>query len=108
MDDDVKDDDVKDDDVKKSTLAKLSGKLNDLDTKLDKLKAKAASSAGTAKAEYEKTMDELQGKRKEAEEYLKKLKVASGEGWKELTSGTREAIGSLNKSIKNALRKFKK
>jgi hypothetical protein len=39
---------------------------------------------------------------------LKKLKVASGEGWKELTSGTREAIGSLNKSIKNALRKFKK
>lgn len=104
----AKDENVKDENAKKSYLAKLSGKLNDLDTKLDKLKAKAASSAGTAKAEYEETIDELQGKRKEAEEYLKKLKVASGEGLKELTSGTREAIGSLNKSIKNALRKFKK
>jgi DNA mismatch repair ATPase MutS len=65
-----------DDNLKKSYLAKLAGQLNDLDKKLDELKAKAASSAGTAKAEYEKTVDELRGKRKEAEEYLKKLKAA--------------------------------
>jgi hypothetical protein len=57
---------------------------------------------------YEKTVDELQGKRKEAEEHLQKLKVASEEGWKELTRGTKKAIGSLNKSIENAVRKFKK
>ena len=75
---------------------------------LGELKAKAASSAGTAKAEYEKTVDELRGKMKEAEVHLQKLKVASKEGWKELKRGTRKAIGSLNKSIENAIRKLKK
>jgi len=97
-----------DNDVKKSSLAKLSGKLNDLDKKLDELKAKAASSAGTVKAEYEKTIDELRGKRKEVEEYFEKLKSARKEGWKELKRGTRKAIGSMNKSIESAIRKFKK
>jgi DNA anti-recombination protein RmuC len=97
-----------DNNFNKSFLAKLSGKLNDLDNKLDELKAKAASSAGTAKAEYEKAIDELQGKQKEAEEYLKKLKAASGEGLKELKKGTKKALDSMTKSIDNAIRKFKK
>jgi len=97
-----------DNNLKKSYLAKLTGQLTDLDKKLGELKAKAASSAGTAKAEYEKTVDELRGKMKEAEVHLQKLKVASKEGWKELKRGTRKAIGSLNKSIENAIRKLKK
>jgi F0F1-type ATP synthase membrane subunit b/b' len=96
------------DTVKKSFLAKLTGQLNDVDKKLGELKAKASSAAGTAKAEYEKTLDELLGKRKEAEEQLQKLKAASEEGWKELKRGTRKAIGSISKSIANAIRKFKK
>lgn len=75
-----------DDNVKKSNLAKLANQLNDLDKKLDELEAKAASSAGTAKAEYNKTVDELRGKRKEAEEHLQKLKSASAEGWKSTSS----------------------
>jgi len=97
-----------DNNSKKSYLAKLASQLNDLDKKLDELKAKAASSVGTVKAEYEKTVDELRGKRKEAEEHLQKLKVASKEGWKELKRGTRKVIGSMNESIENAIRKFKK
>jgi F0F1-type ATP synthase membrane subunit b/b' len=97
-----------DNNLKKSYLAKLAGQLNDLDKKLGELKAKAASSAGTAKAEYEKLVDELRGKRKEAEEHLQKMKAAREEGWKELKRGTKKAIGSLNKSIENAIRKFKK
>ena len=96
-----------DDNAKKSQLAKLSGKLNELDNKLEELKAKAASSAGTAKAEYEKTIDELRGKRKEVEEHLGKLKTASEEGWKELKKGTKKALDSMSKSIDNAIRKFK-
>ena len=101
-------DDNSDDKSKKSNLAKLADQLNALDKKLDELKIKAASSAGAAKAEYDKTVDELQGKRKEIEEHLQKLKVASEEGWKELKRGTKKAIGSLNKSIDNAIKKFKK
>jgi chromosome segregation ATPase len=97
-----------DNDEKKSYLAKLSGKLNDLDKKLDELKAKAASSAGSAKAGYEKTIDELRGKRKEAEEHLEKLKDASEEGWKELKKGTKKTLDSMSKSINNAIKKFKK
>jgi dsDNA-specific endonuclease/ATPase MutS2 len=60
------------------------------------------------KADYEKAVDELRGKRKEAEEHLQKLKAASEEGWKELKRGTRKAIASMTKSIDNAIRKFKK
>lgn len=97
-----------DDISKKSYLAKLSGQLNDLDKKLNELKAKAASSAGTVKADYEKAVDELLGKRKEAEEHLQKLKTASEEGWEELKRGSREAIDSITKSIDNAIKKFKK
>jgi len=97
-----------DDISKKSYLAKLSGRLNDLDKKLNELKAKAASSAGTVKADYEKAVDELLGKRKEAEEHVQKLKTASEEGWKELKRGSREAIDSMTKSIDNAIKKFKK
>jgi hypothetical protein len=93
---------------KKSFLAKLSGQLNDLDKKLNELKAKAASSAGTVKADYEKAVDELLGKRKEAEEHVQKLKAASEEGWKELKRGSKKAIDSMTKSIDNAIRKFKK
>jgi len=97
-----------DNNSKKSYLAKLASQLNDLDKKLDELKAKAASSAGTVKAEYEKTIDELRGKRKEAEEHFEKLKAASKEGWKELKNGTKKALDSISKSIDNAIRKFKK
>ena len=77
-------------DVEKTHITKLSGKLNDLDKKLEELKTKAASSAGTVKAEYEKTINELRGKRKE------------------LKKGTKKAIDSMSKSIDNAIRKFKK
>ena len=97
-----------DNNEKKSHLAKLSGKLNDLDSKLDELKAKAASSAGTAKAEYEKAIDELRSERIKAEEHLQKLKTASEEGWKELKRGTKKALDSMSKSIDNVMRKFKK
>lgn len=97
-----------DDNSKKSYLVKLAGQLNDLDKKLNGLKAKAASSAGTVKADYEKAVDGLLGKRKEVEEHLQKLKAASGEGWKEFKRGTRKAIDSMTKSIDNAIRKFKK
>jgi DNA anti-recombination protein RmuC len=97
-----------DNNEKKSHLAKLSGKLNDFDSKLDELKAKAVSSAGTAKAEYEKTIDDLRKKRKEAEEHLKKLKTASEESWNELKRGTKKTLDSMSKSINNAIRKFKK
>jgi len=95
-------------DAKKSSLAKLSDKLNDLDNKLDELKAKAATSKGNAKAEYEKTIDKLRGERKKVEEHFEKLKAASGESWKELKEGTKKAIDSMSKSIDNAVRKFKK
>ncbi len=97
-----------DNNSKKSYLAKLSGQLNDLDKKLDELKAKAASYAGTVKTDYEKAVDELLRKRKEAEEHLQKLKTASVEGWKELNRGTKKVIDSMTKSIDNAVRKFKK
>jgi prefoldin subunit 5 len=97
-----------DNDVKKSSLAKLSGRLDDLDNKLDELKAKADSSAGNAKAEYEKTIGELRGERKKVEEHIEKLKAASGEGWKELRKGARKALDSMSKSVDNAIRKFKK
>ncbi|MBN2324866.1 MAG: hypothetical protein JXQ30_14140 [Spirochaetes bacterium] len=97
-----------DNNSKKSYLAKLSGRLNDLDKKLNELKAKAASSAGAVKADYEKAVDELQEKRKEAEEHVQKLKAASEEGWKELKRGSSKAIDSMTKSIDNAIKKFKK
>jgi uncharacterized coiled-coil DUF342 family protein len=97
-----------DNDVKKSSLAKLSGRLDDLDNKLDELKAKAASSVGTVKAEYEKTIGELREKRKKVEEHFEKLKAASGGSWKELKEGTRKALDSMSKSIDNAISKFKK
>jgi len=97
-----------DDTSKKSYLAKLSDQLNDLDKKLNELKAKAASSAGTVKADYEKVVDELLGKRKEAEEHVQKLKTASEEGWKGLKRGSKKAIDSMTKSIDNARKKFKK
>ena len=97
-----------DNDVEKTHITKLSGKLNDLDKKLEGLKAKAASSVGTVKADYEKTINELRAKRKEVEEKLQKLKTASGEGWKELKKGTKKALDSMSKSIDNAIRKFKK
>src|SRR3972149_5383410 len=88
-----------DNDVKKSKLAKLSDRLNDLDKKLDELKAKASSSAGTVKADYEKLVDELRGKKKEAEAHFEKLKTASEESWKELKKGTKKTIDSMNKTI---------
>jgi hypothetical protein len=39
---------------------------------------------------------------------LQKLKVAGGEGLKELKKGAKKALDSMGKSIDNAMRKFKK
>jgi hypothetical protein len=94
--------------IKKSNLAKVSDQLDDLDKKLNELKAKASSYTDTVKADYEKIVDELQRKKKEAEAHLERLKTASNESWKELKKGTEKTIDSMNKTIKKALAKFKK
>ncbi len=93
---------------KKSYLRKMAEALEQLDTKVAELKAKAARAGEEAKVEIDKKVVELTAKQQEAKQKLQELKEAGADKWESLKGRTEKAREGLEEAVGKILAKFKK
>jgi hypothetical protein len=85
----------------------LSKQLNEIDTKMADLKARAQSAGAQAKAEWEARRPQLEAQRDAAARKLDELKQSSKEAWEQTRTKTEAAFSELEKGFKEAWAKLK-
>lgn len=80
----------------------LEGKLNELDSEINELKAKVSDAGKETKAKYDEMIEALQQKQKDAKNKLENLKSASAERWEDFKSGIETALEDLRKKYNEA------
>ncbi len=91
---------------KEKILTTLEDELGQWKEKIDILKAKEEKVKEEHKAEYEKHLNDVLLKEKEAEDMFKRLKSAGDKEWEEVKEGVDKAWKELEDAINRALEKF--
>lgn len=92
--------------TKQAYQEKVKAQLNNLNAQIDQMKAKAAEANADAAIEYNKMIDDLTGKRNEAQVKLDEIGRASEDAWEDLKVGFESAWNDLNVALKSAMNKF--
>jgi uncharacterized coiled-coil DUF342 family protein len=92
---------------KDAYVQKLHAKLDGWNAEIDKLKAKADKAEAESRLEYQKEIENLQERRREAEEKLTELGQAGDGVWEDLKSGVQSAWDSMEEAVKSARTRFK-
>lgn len=87
---------------------KMQAKIDQWRSEMDRLKAKASEADADARIEYEKQMDNLKEKQKEAAARLNELRDAGSEAWDEMKSGVEKAARELGDAFASATEKLNK
>ena len=90
-----------------TVVRKLSTELNELDTKMADLKAKAQKAGEQAKSEWETQRPRLEAQREAAAKKLDELKASSKEVWDQTRTKTEAAFAEVQKGFKEAWSKLK-
>ena len=93
-------------DDKSAYRQKLEARLDQWRAEIDSLQAKAVEASANARMEYEKQVDDLRDKQKDAQAKLKELDETSGEAWKDLKGGIEKAWDDLGDAVKSAQERF--
>ena len=94
-------------DRKTEYVEKLSAQMVEWDAQIDSLKYKADSATADVKADYNKQIDALLLKRKEAELKLQGISAASDDTWEELKEGTDNTWNEVQTILHDAIVKIK-
>ena len=86
---------------------KLSGQLNEIDTMMAALKARAQKAGDQAKAEWEARRPQLEAQRDATAKKLDELKQSSKETWEQTRTRTEAAFSELEKGFKEAWARLK-
>ena len=92
---------------KQSFQKKLEAQLDEWDAKLKELQAKAKDSTVKTRAEYEKQLEAIAGRRATAEKKLRELRKHSEEAWEELKEGTEKAWNEMREAMERIVARFK-
>jgi hypothetical protein len=84
----------------------LNARIAVLDRQLDELKARSARAGASAKADIERELSELQGRRGELTLRLEELKASSKEAWVKTRDATLAAFDQLTDGINKAAGQF--
>jgi len=93
--------------MKEAYQKKLQAQLDEWNTEIDKLKAKAEKAEADSQLEYYKLIEEFRSKQQAAQQKLDELKGAGEGAWEDLTAGVESAYDSLANAIKSAASRFK-
>lgn len=88
-------------------IEKMKSKLDDLNSEISKLEAKARDKKASFKEDYDEEIKVLKGKREEAGEKLDELRSASDSAWEEVKRGLENAWNSVTNSVSSAKQKIK-
>lgn len=92
---------------KDAYVQKLKAKMDEWNAEIDKLEAKVDQADAEAKIEYEKQLEDLRAKRKDAEDKMAELQQAGEGAWEDLKAGIESAWDSLGSALKSASSRFK-
>lgn len=93
--------------AKQAFQQKLEAQLQDWDDKLDELKAKAREAKAELRADYEKQLDVLSGKRATVQAKLQELRLRTEDAWEDLKGGTERAWDEMRKALDQIASRFK-
>lgn len=86
---------------------KLEAQLKEWDAKLDELKTKALEAKAEIRADYEKQLEILAGKRAAAQAKMQELRLRTEDAWEDLKSGTEKAWDEMRKALDQIASRFK-
>ena len=94
---------------------KIEAQLQEIDAKIDVLKAKVSKAGVDARIELEERLEALRGKRRDLSAGIDRLKDAGEDAWEDLKGGienawdeVQEAYADLAKGVSGAVAHFKK
>lgn len=92
--------------MKEAYQKKLQAQLDEWNSEIDILKAKADKAEADSQLEYYKKIEELRSMQEEANNKLIELKDASDDAWEDLKAGMENAWDSLENALKSAKSRF--
>jgi len=85
---------------------KFKAQLDELNAKIDVLKAKAKQAEASLKADYYEAIEDLLKKRSEAQNKLETLRDAGDGAWEDMKQGVDESWNTFAASVKSAASRF--
>ncbi|GGD78675.1 coiled coil domain-containing protein [Lacimicrobium alkaliphilum] len=92
---------------KEAYQKKLQAQLDEWNSEIDKLRAKADQAEADAQLEYYQQIETLREKQQESSRKLEELKAASDDAWQDMKAGIDSAWDSLGRSLESAKSRFK-
>lgn len=75
--------------------------LEELDTRIDELRAKAKQRGREGRRELEKTAERLDRRRERAEKRLQELRTVSGDRWRQFRGHVSDLVDDLKEDVKD-------
>ena len=94
-------------DDKERYQQKMKAQLDQWKAEIDRLKAKASGASADAQLKMNQHIEALEGKIDEGKAKLAALTEATGEAWRDMTSGVDTAWNALKSAFRDASDKFK-
>ncbi len=92
--------------MKETYQKKLQAQLDEWNTEIEKLKAKADKAEADIKLEYYEEIEDLRVQQDVAREKLAALKNASDDAWEDLKAGMDDAWHTLGDAVQKAATRF--
>ncbi len=92
---------------RKQYTEKLKARLDQWNSEIDKLEAKANETEADVKIEYKKQLDELRAQRDHAEVKMKELRDVSDEAWNDMQVGFDKAWDNIAAAVEKARGRFR-
>jgi chromosome segregation ATPase len=92
--------------TKEAYERKLQDQLDEFNTEIDRLKARADKAEADAQPWHRKQIEALQERERIAREKLGELKVAGDDAWEDLKAGIASAWDSVGDALKSAKKHF--
>ncbi|WP_163339045.1 hypothetical protein [Desulfopila sp. IMCC35008] len=92
---------------KEEFIQMLHAKIDEWDTEIDRLSAKAAMVEAESREDYYQQIAEMKAKRSQINEKLEKVRQSGENAWEDLKSGIDLALESMNEALRSAASRFK-
>jgi predicted small secreted protein len=84
----------------------LAAQMNELDVKIDELKAKAGRASDSVKAEFARDMEVLDRQKAVLAQKMEAVKASSASGWNDVKAGANSAMDSVKQTYEKAKAKL--
>ena len=90
----------------KAYKEKFTAQLDELNAKIDVLRAKAKQAEASLKADYYETIEDLLKKRSVAQSKLETLQDAGDDAWEDMKQGVEDSWATFAAAVKSAASRF--